>query len=373
MTLALPALQERARQSLAARLLHARTTRDFAAVEHFSLELLRKHPQHAGIRRALARTLAALGRSEDARPHWQNLLCLNPRDIEAAHHLAQGKSAARVPDGDFRHIAICGVSFCGSTLMDRLLGSLPGSANIAESHWLTCARLPDGYAPIDFDAPDAGALHHCTACGPDCRILSMDFRRGLAADATDWYGRIARRLDTQTLISADKNPPKLADHDPHLRFDALVMFKSPVQAWMSTLRRLPQDRDAAFYLRKCETYLELWTDRYRTLLDHFVPRGKVVFAHFDAFVQAPVEGLQGLCRALDIAFDARVLEAAALRHAIGGNPSAVAKLYSAGGATEIAPLAEPDCPPDQLRLIADSPPAQEVFARLLHQTEISLS
>ena len=373
MTLASPALQEGTRQSLAGQLLHARATRDFAAVEHLSLELLAKHPQHAGVRRSLARTLAALDRSEDARPHWQNLLRLNPCDIEAAHHRAQHEHAARLPDGNFRHIAICGVSFCGSTLMDGILGSLPGCANIAESHWLTGARLPDGYAPIDFDAPDAGALRHCCACGPDCRILSMDFRRGLAADATDWYGRIARRLDTQILISADKNPPKLADHDPLLRFDALVMFKSPVQAWMSMLRKLPQGRDAAFYASKCESYLALWTDRYSTLLDHFAPQGKVVFLHSDAFVQAPREVLQSLCGTLDLTFDPAVLKTAALRHAIGGNPDAVAKLHSAGGSIEIVPLARPDCPPDQLRLIADSQPVQEVFARLLRQTEISLS
>ena len=343
MTLASPALQEGTRQSLAAQLLHARATRDFAAVEHLSLELLTKHPQHAGIRRSLARALAALDRSEDARPHWQNLLHLNPRDIEAAHHLAQ-RNTARLPNGDFRHIAICGVSFCGSTLLDSILGSLPGCANIAESHWLTGARLPGGYAPIDFDAPDMRALRYCSACGPDCRILSMDFRRDLAADATDWYGRIARRLETQTLISADKNPPKLADHDPLLRFDALVMFKSPVQAWMSTLRKLPQGRDAAFYLSKCDNYLALWTDRYRTLLDHFAPQGKVAFVHFDAFVQAPREVLQSLCGALDLTFDPAVLKTAASRHAIGGNPDAVAKLHSAGDSIEIATLARPDCP-----------------------------
>lgn len=371
MTIASPEIRERNRDSLAARWLHARTMRDFSAVEDISTALLRKHPQHAGIRRALARTFAARDRHDHARPHWQNLLDFNPRDIEAAHHLAQRKDKARAAAGDFRHIAICGVSFCGSTLMDRLLGSLPGAANISESHWLTGARLPDGYAPIDFDAPACAALRYCSMCGPGCQTLSMSFRRDLAADATDWYGRIAQRLGTRTLISADKNPPKLVDHDPLMRFDALVLFKSPVQAWMSALRKLPPDRDGAFYLRKCEDYLALWTDRYQTLLDHFAPQGKVVFAHFDAFVQAPRAGLQSLCRALDIPFDPGVLKAAAVRHAIGGNPGAVAKLYSAGDAIEMAPLARPDCPLEQLQAIENAKPAQDVFARLVRQTEIS--
>lgn len=373
MEIASPETPERNRESLVARWLRARTTRDFSAVEDLSAALLRKHPQHTGFRRALARTLVALDRRDDARVHWQSLLDLNPRDIEAAHHLAQRKDRVRAAAEGVRHIAICGVSFCGSTLMDRLLGSLACAANISESHWLTGARLTDGYAPIDFDAPDSAALRYCSLCGPDCQVLSMPFRRDLAADATDWYGKIADRLGTRTLISADKNPPKLVDHDPLMRFDALVLFKSPVQAWMSTLRKLPADRDSAFYLRKCEDYLALWTDRYRTLLDHFAPQGKIVFVHFDTFVQAPREGLQSLCRALDIPFDPDVPEATAVRHAIGGNPGAVAKLYAPRDAIEIAPLARPDCPPEQIRTIENAKAAQDIFARLLAKAEISLS
>ena len=373
MTIAPPEGQEHVRESLAARWLHARTTRDFDVAEQLGLELLGKHPQHVGIRRALARLLDALDRTDDAAPHWQSLLALNPRDIEAAHHLARRVDTAHPTEGISRHIAICGVSFCGSTLMDRLLGSLPGNANIAESHWLTGARLPDGYAPIDFDAPDERTIRHCCTCGPQCAVLGMDFRRGLCADTAGWYSRIACRLDARVLISADKNPPKLADHDPLMRFDALVLFKSPVQAWMSTLRKLPQDRGAAYYLRQCESYLALWADRHRTLLDHFAPQGKVVFAHFDAFAQAPRKGLKSLCGALDLPFDEAVLEKGALRHAIGGNPGAAAKLYSACGPITVTPLPRPDCPSEHLRLIGGSAPVKDVFARLLGRAEISLS
>jgi hypothetical protein len=158
-----------------------------------------------------------------------------------------------------------------------------------------------------------------------------------------------------------------------MRFDALVMFKSPAQAWMSTLRKMPPDRDAAFYLHKCEDYLALWTDRYRTLLDHFAPQGRVVFMYFDTFAQTPRNVLKNLCRALDLPFEAGVLETAARRHAMGGNPNAVTALYVRAGPIEIAPLARPDCPPDQLRAIEESKPVQQIFARLLAQAEISLS
>ena len=346
--------------------------RDFNAVEALAQELLQKYPQHVGIRRAWSRTLVALDRRDEARPHWQTLLDLNPRDAEAAHHLAQQQKLEHQTH-DFRHIAICGVSFCGSTLLDRVLGSLPGCANISESHWLTGARLAKGYTPIDFDAPDTEALRYCTTCGRNCRVLTMPFRRSLAADATNWHGEIAQQLGTRVLISADKNPPKLVDLDPLMRFDALVLFKSPVEAWMSTLRKLPKDQDAAFYRRKCEEYLKLWTDRYLLFLEHFTPQGRVVFLHFDAFARVPRKVMPHLCEALDLPCDLDVLETGAQRHAIGGNPDALPQLYSLEGKIEIAPPAEPDCPADHLRMIAATESVQEVFGRLLERAEFSLS
>lgn len=391
MTNAQSSAREAPAPSHTTRWLRARTLRDFAAVEELSLQLLKKLPQHAGIRRALARTLVELDRHDDATEHWRSLCDLNPHDIEAAYHLAGANSAGKrhvfakgsaafrealhevlaahplesVPDGDFRHIAICGVSFCGSTLMDRILGGLANVANIGESHWLTEARSSAGTEPIDFGTPGNTAIGHCSQCGPGCSILTMDFRRALAADGARWYHKIAHRLNTKELVSADKNPPKLADHDPLMRFDAVVMFKSPVQAWLSTLRRLPPDRDGDFYLRECRSYLKLWEDRYAIFLDYFAPQGKVVFLYFDEFARAPRETLEALCRALDLPFDCHVLGSIGESHSIGGNPNAVANLNAANGAVEIDKLAAPDCAQDQLRLIDETPSVQEMFDRLL--------
>ena len=68
-----------------------------------------------------------------------------------------------------------------------------------------------------------------------------------SADIGDKPVKIAGRLETSILISADKNPPKLVDNDPLLRFSALAMFKSPMQAWASQLAKLAKGQNADFY------------------------------------------------------------------------------------------------------------------------------
>jgi hypothetical protein len=352
------------RESLSARWLRARTARDFAAAEDLSLRLLAKYPRHEPIRRGWARTLTALHRESEAAIHWRTLLETNAGDFEAATGLAgRGRSCGHA----FHHVAICGISFCGSTVMDRLLGGLPGAANVCESHWLTQMRSPTGHVAKEFNSPES-AIRHCARCGPDCAVLNASFRQDLARDATDWYAKIAGRLDTRYLVSADKNAAKLVDLDPLLRFDALVLFKDPIQAWMSARRKLPEGREGEFYRDACIGFLALWADRYSTFLDHFRPQGKLLFLHFDEFAQKPAELLRGICRALGLAFDAEVFEAPCQGHPIGGNT-----LYADRADVRIAPLAGPDYPDEEFRLIAEAGRAQAVFRRLLERTEISLS
>ena len=57
-----------------------------------------------------------------------------------------------------KHIALGGMSFCGSTVLSYVLGSLPGFCNIGESHWLT-------------DRTKTGERIFCARCGPTCKVL----------------------------------------------------------------------------------------------------------------------------------------------------------------------------------------------------------
>ena len=61
-------------------------------------------------------------------------------------------------------------------------------------------------------------------------MLDREFRMGLLADPSDWYQKIAARLGTRVLVSADKNYRKLETLDPELRLDAVVLYKDPLLA-----------------------------------------------------------------------------------------------------------------------------------------------
>ena len=391
------AMAQTGRVPLSVALMQARMTRDFAAAARLGETILGTQPGNAFVRRALARQFDELGESGKALPHWAALREQDPRDFEAAFHVAQAMlrdgatldgavgaasagtagafadnlravlaaPASPPPREGVRHVVICGVSYCGSTLFDRLLGSLPGAASIGESHWLVKGKVPTGgYDVLNFEADFAGDMVKCSVCGKNCAALTAEFRRALAADRTNWYFRVAERLGTRTLVACDKNPAKIVENDPLLRFDALVLFKSLPQAWWSELQKRKPGQDEAYYLAECERYVATWSKNYDMFLESFSPQGKVVFLSFEEFVQAPPQVLRAACEALSLPFDEAVLKFARPGHAIGGNDKAVRRLKSADYAPDISPLQPPPLPESHARVIAESAMAKQVFERL---------
>jgi hypothetical protein len=246
-----------------------------------------------------------------------------------------------------------------------MLGGVPGVSSIGESHWLIKAHYEQGYDLADFASETMPALVPCSVCGVGCRVLSEHFRRRLAANHTKWYFRIARAMGTRTLISADKNVPKLVDNDPLLRLDALVVFKSPAQAWASTLDKLPRDKEPDFYASECIRYMEIWSKSYKSILDQFSPVGKVVFLNFDAFAEKPRVLFEQLCKALSLPFDPSALQRVAPGHAIGGNARTLARLRMNDYRVDIFPLPTPDIPVEQIRLIESHDAALHIYSRLM--------
>ncbi len=379
------------------RWLNARGERDFAGQHELGEIVLARNPQDVFVRRRMARLCEVERRLDEAEAHWTALRDDEPADFEAAFHLARAAVArgadplaaaaaaapagnacfhgalvdalaepAPVLEGDFKHVAICGASYCGSTLVDRLLGGLPGVRSIGESHWLTKVRRESGYGDADWSAPLAEARFvPCTVCGGRCTVLEPALRRSLAADACDWYRKIAARLDTRILVSADKNLRKLVDHDPRLEMSALVIFKSPEQAWRSQLDKLAADREPEFYTDACRRYLATWLGSYRPFLDHFRPQGEVVFLNFDAFTQHPAPLLRALCAKLELPFAESVLSTTVPGHAIGGNGRSMRRLRDQGYAVEILPLPDPAIAPEQAAIIAADPLVQATWQEMM--------
>jgi hypothetical protein len=377
-------------------LMDARTGRDFAAVEQLGNEILEKR-EDIRVRLGLARLLGELGRTKHALDHWTRLRDQGAHSFEAVYHIAKTAIEEGIPQevavmntcsggsaslrrnlsevlredkdsGDcdeIRHIALCGTSYCGSTLLDRMLGSLPGVRSIGESHWLIKAHYEHGYDLADFASETTPKLVACSECGVGCRVLSARFRRQLAANHNKWYFRIARALGTRTLVSADKNVPKLLDNDPLLRLDALVVFKSPAQAWASTLDKLPRDKEPDFYASECIKYMKIWSESYKSLLDQFSPSGKVVFLNFDVFAEKPKILFEQLCGALSLPFDPSASQRVTPGHAIGGNSKALARLRMNDYRVDILPLPTPTIPVEQIRLVESHDAATHIYSRLM--------
>jgi hypothetical protein len=231
-----------------------------------------------------------------------------------------------------RHVAIGGMSFCGSTLLGFLLGSLPGVVNVGESHALVWRRVGMRPVPPDFasDAPEG--MVPCTYCGFDCPVWTVPFRRALLADPLDWYGRLAERVGTRVLVSSDKNHAKLSGLDPLGRHDLVVLFKSPDAAWASAKRRPRPPRTPALYLAR-------WEREYRKLLHDLPVEGRRIVLHFDAFRQDPERHLRRLLERLELSapegHDLLVLRTD--QHVIGGNGGTREQVRGASGRLAIRP------------------------------------
>jgi hypothetical protein len=377
--------------------LDARTERDLDAAEWLAARLLARQPNDEPIRRYTARLLESQGRKADALEHWIALRAINANDFEAAFHVASAAVAAGASheaaakdaapaandvfrsaivdaltdaapafEGEFRHVAICGAAYCGSTLLDRVLGGLPGVKSTGESHWITKVHRDQRYCDMTLSEPLENARFvPCTVCGARCEVLTAAFRRSLAADNTNWYRKIAARLGTRILVSADKNLPKLTEKDPLLELSALVVFKSPEQAWRSQLDKLAAGRDADYYEAECRKYADVWTRAYHSLLNHFRPQGSVVFLNFDAFTRSPEQLLRAVCTGLGLPFDAQVLRRTVPNHAIGGNGRAMRRLRDKDYGVDITPIPDPSLVPAHAAIITEHSGAQAAWRQLM--------
>ena len=243
-----------------------------------------------------------------------------------------------------RHIAICGTAYCGSTLLDRLLNGLDGVGSIGESRWLAVSYRARQAGVYDFHDPLGPATVQCSACGKACPVLTPDFRTNLAVDPTDWYFKIANRLDVKVLITADKNLQKFVLNDPRLRLDALVLFKSPTQAWASVYSKQPANLSAGELEDKMKDFMAKWQTTYSQMLSQFKPQGRKIFVNFDEFTVSPGPYLRHITAQLSLSFQPRVLERSVPGHSIGGNQGTMSRLRASDYAVKVEPLGEPKIP-----------------------------
>lgn len=222
-----------------------------------------------------------------------------------------------------KNVVIGGTAYCGSTLLSLVLGSLPHTKTVGESHWLTHRWIDGKRKELGWEAarmtPENYATfaqcRYCEAHKRQCPYLTMDFRVALQADPSDWYAKIAAALGTDQLISSDKVPSQIKLFDPTLDHDILVPFKSPAKAWASANR---DDRQGPGL--PIAPYLDRWTKRYETLLDSHENTGQKLFLRLSEFTRQPARTLQSMCDALEIQFSESALRYWDFEHHhVGGN------------------------------------------------------
>jgi len=204
-----------------------------------------------------------------------------------------------------RHIAIVGMSFCGSTVLSHVLGALPGVANVGESHWIATRR-------------GSGKPIGCNACGPNCEVLTQDFLASLADEPADWYQKLAERMGSQTIVSSDKNLNLLQRYDPSLDIDAVYCFRPPVQAYRSYLKsaKLPEGVEPLDFDR----YLWHWIAFYGNANYGYTIKGRKFWVDFAEFAQNPDAELKRLCAKLELSYTPDAVEYwNVVQHGVGGN------------------------------------------------------
>ncbi len=314
----------------------------------------------------LARLYRSMGDYRSALASYQRLLELDPSHQEPprilpALTLQLLHSEAPAPDWPMRHVAIGGTSYCGSTVLAHQLGRLTGVANIGETGWLTHHRSDTGTVSIDFDRPLADSTPVCHSCGQSCAAITTDFRRSLQDNPVNWYYQIARQLKTQVLVSGDKTPVKYTELDPGLRFDLVVLFKSPLQSWYSNYRKVLEGTPGMHPQADIKDWARKWVDVYTQYLHDFENTGVTHYVYFDALCDQADWALPLLIDRLALNEHAFTDKA---QHYFGGNQVLTDALRVNPEAALIKPLKPALLPQDAIDYINGNEAVQSVFSEL---------
>ncbi len=319
------------------------------------LELGRLYQQTQSIENAIAAYLKFL---ENNLEHHESV-----KAVDRLQNLSRYANAQ--PNFNLKHIAIAGVSYSGSTLLAALLGGFSGVENAGETSWLIRRKVADDRLSIDFERDDLASLPHCLHCGSKCEAFNIEFRKKLQSNPLSWHHKIAQRLSCDCLVTADKNYGKLNNLDPLLRFDIIVLFKNPLQAWYSNYKKLLKPDEAFSPVADIQTYLRKWTDEHSRFIHRFENQGKKLFLDFEKFCHSPAAHLEKLCDIFNLPFDESVLrQAPAGQHAMGGNSQFNHEIEKKEKLFSIRPLPPVDLPQESIELIEVDVEANAVYIEL---------
>jgi hypothetical protein len=210
-----------------------------------------------------------------------------------------------------RIIGIIGRSFCGSTLLSRLMAAIDGVGAAGELHWVHDAPL------IGDVKTKAGwpVTRRCVKCGEKCRVFSESFIAS-PPKKKDLYREVAERMGVDTLVVSDKLTGHYSQCCARNNVDGIVLFKRPEAAALSDMRNEGQtvEQAVAGYAGMYDGMLR-WAPQYCR---------RLLFVNYEELAEDPWGMTEKVRKALGIPGELPEEKdyAAVEYHAVGGNPKA---------------------------------------------------
>lgn len=225
-------------------------------------------------------------------------------------------------------IAVMGISYCGSTLLNLMLDTHPDIAGVGEVHALL-DWFGEGYAKS------------CATCTEACPQWTPEVVRSLSQE--HFYTLMAARLQARTLVDTSKTPQWFDastrfQEEGAVRFVPVVMVKHPVRHLASLLLNHlavhASEEEAATMLKnpvaRRQAMATLLTRRLIPEYNAILSALPGIFGarpfhvvRYEGLVREPARELTPLLHDLGLAYDVQIPSCYAFpHHYIGGNSGA---------------------------------------------------
>lgn len=227
-------------------------------------------------------------------------------------------------------VCVLGTSYCGSTLLNLMLGAHPDIYGGSELH----SFIRDGEIhKVVHGSREYNTL--CQTCGESCRYWTPE-RIG-AMNAEGLYQQIADLFDCNTIVDSSKTPLWFeriirCNAQYSTCFLPVVLVKHPIRHATSLLLNKvreatqdPEEQKAYFQNRKqvmsaLNDYLQKWLLATYHQMQEFLRDKEALLIRYEDLVLSPRETLMPVLDALGLPYDEKIEDCYSCEHhPIGGN------------------------------------------------------
>lgn len=187
-----------------------------------------------------------------------------------------------------RLVGILGTPFCGSTLLCRLMSSVPGLEVGGEVHWIDTLKRPDAHEYLKERRLEC-AIHPIAKGG--CPVFTEEWLRS-RRDPAVVYDDVAAALDAEILLVSDKEPRRYDQLEAAKRIEMILLFKAPLAHCTSNRRHrtLPIELALGGW---SQAYTEaiMWAQKNAT---------QTAIISYERLAAEPVEQVRALCNFLEL-------------------------------------------------------------------------